>query len=176
MICEKCGKHPATTHITRIVNGQRTEQHLCGSCAKKQGLDTLGGFDLSGMWNTLFAEPSVRAQADTVACPVCGSTLNDIVRGGRVGCPECYRTFYDRLLSSIQRVHGKAQHAGKMPGAAGERARLQRQLDELKRELHEKILAQEYEQCADLRDRIRELEKTLRPAALPAPKGEEGSV
>ncbi len=173
MICEKCGKQPATTHITRIVGGHRAEQHLCAACAKKQGLDALGGFELSGIWNSLFAEPSVREQADAVTCPVCGNSLGDIVRSGRVGCPSCYITFYDRLLPSVQRIHGKAQHAGKLPGVAGERARLMAKLEELKQELRDKINAQEYEECAALRDRIRELEEAVRPAALPAPKQEE---
>lgn len=163
MTCEKCGKNAATTHITRIVNGLRTEQHLCASCAQKQGINSLGGLDLAGMWNALFAEPSARALADTVACPTCGATLSGIVRSGRAGCPDCYLTFYDRLLPAIQRIHGKAQHAGKLPLAAGETARLQQQLDRLRRELDEKLGAQAYEECAVLRDRIQTLEQQLRP-------------
>ena len=166
MTCEKCGKNAATTHITRIVNGLRTEQHLCGACAQKQGFSALGGLDMAGMWNALFAEPSARALADTVGCPTCGTTLTEIVRSGRAGCPDCYLTFDDRLLPAIQRIHGKAQHAGKLPSAAGETARVQQQLDRLRGELDEKLNAQAYEECAVLRDRIQHLEQQLRPQPL----------
>ena len=36
-MCEACHKEPATVHVTRIVNDQKTEMHLCAQCAKERG-------------------------------------------------------------------------------------------------------------------------------------------
>lgn len=37
MLCENCGKRPATVHYTQIINGLKTEMHLCEVCAKQKG-------------------------------------------------------------------------------------------------------------------------------------------
>lgn len=161
MLCQNCGKNQATTFVKKNINGETTELHLCSSCAAKQGLNTMWngfGFDLGDFWGSLFAEPAARAMADSVRCEGCGKTFNEIVNSGKAGCPSCYTTFYDRLLPSVQRIHGKAQHMGKVPPQAGEMAKRDRELDALRKELAEAISNQEYEKCAALRDRIQALE------------------
>ena len=156
MLCEHCGQNPATTHVKRTVNGKTSEYHLCAACAAKQGLGQM--FDLGNFWGSVFADPALRQAKDTVRCEGCGKTFREIASSGRAGCPACYTTFYDRLLPSVQRIHGKTGHVGKIPAAAGESVRRERELEDLRRELNEAIAAQEYEKCAGLRDRIRELE------------------
>ena len=42
MMCEECGKAPATVHIERIINGRKMTMHLCRDCAQRSGLMTLG--------------------------------------------------------------------------------------------------------------------------------------
>lgn len=162
MLCQKCGKYPATTHFKRTVNGETTELHLCASCAAEQGFQSVlggfGGLDLDSFWGNLFAEPSVKSVADTVRCEGCGKSFSEIAQSGRAGCPACYTTFYDRLLPSIRRIHGKSAHAGKIPAQAGESTRRERELESLRQQLSAAIVKQEYEKCAELRDRIRELE------------------
>ena len=37
MLCQECGKKPATLHFTKIVNGEKTEFHICESCASEKG-------------------------------------------------------------------------------------------------------------------------------------------
>ncbi len=174
MLCQKCGKHVATTHVKKTINGETTELHLCSQCAQEQGLGSVFGgmgFDLGDFWGSLFDEPAARALADTVRCEGCGSSFQEIVDSGKVGCPVCYTTFYDRLLPSIQRIHGKAQHVGKLPSAADEDAKQRQELDRLKRELAESISRQEYEKCAELRDRIRALETQEKAKEEPDGKG-----
>lgn len=159
MLCQKCGKNPATAHVKRTVNGKTSEMHLCAACAAEQGFGKMfGGFNLGDFWGSLFAEPTAPAVTDTVRCEGCGKSFREIVSSGRAGCPSCYTTFYDRLLPSVQRIHGKTGHVGKVAcGASGEVRRL-RELDDLRRQLNEAIAAQEYEECAKLRDQIRALE------------------
>ena len=51
----------------------------------------------------------------TPACPVCGASLSDISDTGKVGCADCYKTFLNQLMPSIQRMHGNTHHIGKIP-------------------------------------------------------------
>ena len=165
MLCQSCGKKEATTYLKRTVNGQTAETHLCGDCAAQQGADPFftnwPGFSLGDFWGSLFSEPAARAKADTLRCEGCGHTFGEMARTGRAGCPVCYTTFYDRLLPSIQRIHGKTRHTGKLPDGAGESLRKERELDRLRRELNDCIAGQQCENCAALRDQIRTLEKDL---------------
>ena len=82
------------------------ESHLCAECAKNLGYsDMLSGFglDLSEFLGGFLGDmmPAL-TRGNSERCPKCGTSFSDIVRSGRVGCAECYRTFYDELLPSIQ--------------------------------------------------------------------------
>ncbi len=160
MKCQICGQRPATTHITRRVNDQVTEWHVCAECALKQGFGVSHGLSMDSLFGGMFTQPFLReADQPATACPVCGMTYRDIVQGGQIGCPTCYITFYDRLQPSIQRIHGKTSHVGKIAAAGSEHARKQQQIDTLKAELNAAVAAQEYERCAELRDRIKQMEE-----------------
>ena len=37
MICQECNQRPATLHFTKIINGEKTEVHLCEKCAQEKG-------------------------------------------------------------------------------------------------------------------------------------------
>lgn len=158
MMCQNCNKNTATTFIQRTVNGKTATLHLCGECAAKQGVSLWNGFDLGDFWGHLFAEPTARATAESMRCEGCGHSFREIASSGRAGCPSCYTTFYERLLPSIERIHGKARHMGKTPSGAGAEIRRERELEELKQQLNDSVAKQEYEVCAELRDRIRQLE------------------
>lgn len=63
--------------------------------------------------------PFIRSvRRKVVRCPKCGSSFNDIVREGRVGCAECYKVFYNELKPSLQRIHGQIRHSGKIASTA----------------------------------------------------------
>lgn len=162
MFCDKCGKHPATTHVKKTINGKTTEMNLCAECAAEQGLGSAFGnfgFDLGDFWGALFTEPEKRAVSDTLRCPDCGRSFPEIAQIGKPGCPTCYVTFYDRLLPSIHRIHGKTQHTGKIAVQAEDHVKVERELETLKAKLAECIANQQYEQCVELRDKIQTLEK-----------------
>lgn len=159
MLCDTCKKNHATTYVKHIVNGVTTELHLCADCAASQGVGGTFGFDFGDFWGSLFAEPAKRMREDAVRCADCGRSFREIAAAGRPGCPTCYTTFYDRLLPSVQRIHGKTQHTGKVAEKAEEPLKTERELERLKKELEACIADQEYEKCVQLRDRIRELEE-----------------
>lgn len=162
MYCDHCGKQAATTHVKKTINGKTTELHLCAQCAAQQGIATaLGGFgfNMGDFWGSLFSEPTQRTQEDTVRCPDCGRCFREIAEQGRPGCPTCYLTFYDRLLPSIRRIHGKTQHTGKVAVQADDTVKKERELQALREKLNACIAEQDYETCAQLRDQIRALEQ-----------------
>ncbi len=37
MLCDDCKERPASVHITKIYNNQKTERHMCDQCAQKSG-------------------------------------------------------------------------------------------------------------------------------------------
>ena len=57
MICDHCHKNEATIHMTNIVNNQKTEQHLCGTCASrdynKREIIPYSSF-MNDMWDVSF--------------------------------------------------------------------------------------------------------------------------
>ena len=59
----------------------------------------------------------------------------------------------------VRRVQGNVEHTGKIPVRAGKDILGKRRLNHLK-ELQKAILMEEYERAAELRDKIRELQKS----------------
>lgn len=160
MLCQHCQKRKATTHVKKTVNGKTSELLLCSECASTLGVGVLssGSFDVGNLFGGLFADPLLRETANQACCPSCGKSLRDIVQSGLVGCPDCYTTFYDRLLPSVQRIHGKTTHVGKVAASGSKQCHRERELEKLRSELNDAVAQQEYERCATLRDRIKELE------------------
>lgn len=162
MLCQNCGKYEATTHVKRIVNGETAEAHLCTDCAGALGYtDVFGGFSdtFSDLLGSFFGEPTVSALSSrTVRCEKCGNTFNDIVNSGKIGCADCYATFYDKLLPSLQRIHGKTRHEGKTPKAVKAEGN-QVNKAELLEELSEAVERQDFEKAAELRDKIKAMKE-----------------
>ncbi len=157
--CQRCGKHPATTYFTQTVNGKTTQLALCPACVAELGYSSLSGMNLGQLFGSILGEPfSSVAVKEQKRCPGCGCSFGEIARTGKAGCAECYTTFYDRLLPNLERIHGKVKHEGKLSASAPPRRHEQRELEELKKRLKEAIETQEFEQAAELRDRIAELE------------------
>ena len=119
MLCQNCSTKEASVHFKRILNGEAVELHLCGDCAAGLGYgDLFSGFGLDP--GKLFGAASLRAGAKNRGnsvrrCETCGFSLEDIAATARPGCPDCYRTFEDKLLPLLLKLHGKAAYCGKNP-------------------------------------------------------------
>ncbi|MBE3595319.1 MAG: UvrB/UvrC motif-containing protein [Candidatus Carbobacillus altaicus] len=165
MLCENCGKRPATFHFTKIVNGQKTEMHLCEECAREKGEFLPMSKDafsihhlLSGMMHDLSQRPAV-SSGERLSCPSCGWTYEDLIQTSRFGCSECYDTFRAQLRPIFRRLHGSEAHTGKVPRRGEERLSKRRKIEALKKELEQKIAEEAFEEAAKLRDKLRALEK-----------------
>src|SRR5690625_3688984 len=167
MLCDSCGKQPATVHVTKVVNSQKSEAHLCQECAHEQGqmsFMTEPSFTFHNILAGLFdpetvisGRPSTRTR---VRCENCGLSFGDFRRLGHLGCSQCYETFSAQLEPLVRRVQGSTRHTGKVPRIEGrERLVRERELEGLRKELAEAIEQEAYEKAALIRDRIRELEE-----------------
>lgn len=167
MLCEQCRKRPANVHVTRVVNSEKTEMHLCSECASEMediGLPFEPGVSMQNLLAELLNyDEWLGRQASPVRsapqCPACGLGYQELTRSGFLGCARCYEEFAAPLQSLLQRIHGATRHNGKLPRRRRGALDLTRQIEELRQQLNEAISAEEYERAAKLRDEIHRLEK-----------------
>ena len=161
MLCEKCGKNNATTHIRSVVNGVVTEKNLCGYCAAKEGYSNLAHNSLAEMLSSMFGDVvAAGAPTATMRCGCCGASFSDIAETGKVGCSECYQTFYNELLPYLKRVHGSTKHAGKIPNRAPLVVKPKEETEEnLRMKLNELVREERFEEAAIIRDKIKKMEE-----------------
>ena len=159
MMCEQCGKYPATTHVHTVINGVSTQKNLCTYCAVAGGYAGLHSGGLMNMLSTVFGESlAAYPSSNEKRCSCCGATFSDIAESGKAGCAECYKVFGPQLMSSLQRLHGKTKHVGKVPQSASGEVRAAARLQKLKDELAAAVADEEFEKAADLRDQIKQIE------------------
>lgn len=167
MICQECGKRPATLHFTKIVNGEKTEFHICEPCAREKGEmipGTSNGFSIHNLLSGLldFEPSSVSTmKQQTVRCEHCGLTYSQFSKIGRFGCGDCYKSFAEKLDPLFKRVHGNTIHVGKVPKRTGGLIQYKREIEKLKKDMMVRIEQEEFEQAAKIRDQIREIEKKM---------------
>ena len=118
MKCQHCNQNEATTYFKQNINGHVTEMHLCEDCARELGV--MNEFNQENFFADTFLGnllgagiPAMNILSGVDRCETCGSTFNDIVNNGLVGCADCYSKFADRLEPSIFKLHGNASHVGK---------------------------------------------------------------
>lgn len=159
MLCQQCGKNPATTHIRTSINGVQQEKMLCSECAAKENLGGLSSLFTGGLLGSLLKNDlSGTTAAGAIRCTRCGISFEEIARSGKVGCADCYKQFREKLTPTVERLHGKADHLGKVPQKGKPSQPQKSPLEQLKEELAKAIETQEFEQAAKLRDQIREME------------------
>jgi len=170
MICQNCGERPATVHVTKIINNEKKEMHLCEQCAREEGeLSFDPSFSVQSLLAGLLgfgggAHPAASSWSATQrqpSCQACGTSYADFAHSGRLGCTNCYMAFRENLVPLLRRVHGSVHHTGKVPRRVGRHVHVRRELAELQNQLQEFVDREEYEKAAQIRDKIRELKRAL---------------
>ena len=161
MLCENCGVKNATTHLRVRIKDVICDKYLCFSCAESFGFKSN---DLSKIMSSLLSEgTSSNVNTKPTRCSCCGSTVADIAKSGKCGCPECYNTFYEQLLPYLKKSQfGGTKHDGKSLDVIRkiEKTKEQR-LRELKESLRKNVELENYERAAEIRDRIKRLEEEM---------------
>lgn len=173
MKCTHCNQREATTHIRKVINGKKEEMHLCKECAEELGV--MNEFDFEPFTTDSFfgnllgaGVAALNSLTGVERCGYCGSSFNDIVNSGKVGCAHCYDKFESKLNPSIEKLHGRTKHVGKHVTYVEEKAEPEKseeapkkinKLDELKQELKQAVKEQRFEDAAVIRDKINDLTK-----------------
>lgn len=181
--CDQCNNE-ATVHEVTVVDGKPAERHLCEACAREIGLVASAPMPVSEILQKIASGQgaAVGTAAQGVACPVCGTTFSEFKQTGRLGCPECYKALEQQLAPILDRAHqGAVHHVGKVPkrlmhetgqaGLAGDRevalaaaeARAE-QIRRLRDDLERAVKGEAYERAAELRDRLRKLQRGVEPS------------
>ncbi len=179
MLCERCNKKKATVIYRENLAGRVRVLRLCGECTEI--LEAAGELEELGTAMAPFGSPFARnednggtlpfflpvggtggttstGRSGGLKCSSCGSTLGEIISGGRVGCAMCYSVFAEPLRVVIRALHGEATHTGRSTAEARRRKERADCLARLKRQLKEAVAAEQFERAATLRDEIRRLE------------------
>lgn len=159
MICDSCGKEPATVHYKEMRGDETTESHLCEKCAIEKGIQITPKKKAFSVSNIL-AGMADELGSDLETCSGCGLTYREFKESGRLGCANCYETFKQQLKPLLRRIHGSNAHAGKSPSSRQGVFEKKKEIEKLKEELSLAIEREEFEKAAELRDKIKGLECT----------------
>jgi protein arginine kinase activator len=171
MLCTICKEKPATVHLTQIVGDKMQKLDLCEDCAKTKGINDPTSFGLADLDLVLGLGASQQLEQAAggveLKCPRCGFTQADFKKSGRLGCPECYRTFSEGLAGLLKTMHKGTRHTGKAPEALRATRENAGLLKTLQAKLARAIKDENYEQAAQVRDEIKQLTGSPTPTHLP---------
>lgn len=159
MKCQNCGQNEANYHYHSSVNGQVTEQHLCSSCAaemekaaingemkESKNYEQFGLFMPFNMFNSDDSWENITENyfGDHKLFPQI-VVINPSMGGKRVT---------PRPVSQHHMPPKKA-----IPADAGEEIKRKMEINKLRCEMENAIMAENFEEAASIRDKIYRLEK-----------------
>lgn len=169
MLCQDCKQRVATVIYTEVREGEKKVLHLCQACVEKRGIPTpvlRNPLQVEALFKDMLQQLGEEEglfdgghPLDSETCAVCGWTFANFRETGLLGCPQCYSAFEEPLKPLLQSVHGSNEHLGKIYEVDEEQ--LSREEDELflREALEEAVKREEFEQAAQLRDRIQQIQK-----------------
>jgi protein arginine kinase activator len=161
MKCDLCDKE-AVVHLTQVVNGAMKEVHLCEEHAVAQGIDLNSPISITDILMGLSApQKNIPASELSLACPRCGMAREEFRKTGRLGCPDCYKTFMTELSMAIKAMHHSGQHLGKIPAREGVQTRVKSNIARLQKDLEAAVAREDFEKAAALRDQIRKFREEI---------------
>lgn len=169
MQCSICKEKPATVHLTQIVGDKMQKLDLCDDCAKAKGVNDPAGFALADLMLGLGAAQEIEQAAGgtELKCHRCGFTQADFKKSGRLGCPECYKTFSEGLSGLLKSMHKGTRHVGKAPETLRSSTENAGRLKSLQERLEKAIESENFEEAAQLRDEIKQVtERSTAPKNL----------
>lgn len=163
MKCMKCNKNEANVYYCENINGKQSETYLCSDCAEKVGLKMRVPSFSESRFGRFFEDPFFSEKG------VFGGML-DMMR-------DFDKSFFNEDFFKPLLSDGSEKTAGKKERKCSEKASAacetektakpekketvspRNELQSLRRELKKAVAAEEYENAAVIRDKIRALEK-----------------
>lgn len=157
MQCTVCGSDRARKFTRKAEDGKELKLVLCPDCyARLYPVEESDDFITSFVGQT--------RGASSMACPECGTTLDDFRRTGLLGCAHCYTAFLEELLPTIRYLQGKSEHEGQPPAEGkdyGEVFELVKQQEELKMRIEDAERAGDEGEARSLRAELVRVNKKL---------------
>lgn len=148
MKCEKCNEREANVFYTATINGQTTQRHLCGECAREEGLDRV----FRNEW----------AMANSMLGSFFGMhrTMNGGLMDGFMSMPMITFPAFMAYPGQLQAAPAPVKEAAeeKIPDDAGDDIKAKRALVKLRHELDEAVRAENFEKAIEIRNQIKKLE------------------
>ncbi len=162
MLCYICKQNEATVHLAQIAEGKMQKLDLCETCAKEKGVQDVTNVSLASLLVGLGLADEAKVETTGAQCPVCGFTQSDFKKTGRLGCSACWETFESALNPLLKAMHKGERHVGKIPSRAAHTIALNDRIKDLSKDLEKAVREERYEEAAQIRDRMRELEGRLK--------------
>ncbi len=156
MLCEECGQNPATVVITVLVSGETATKHLCKGCVSKIQNSIQQG-DIQSFLSSLMSSINQEEKALKLTCSRCQLTYEEFQKTGKLGCAQCYEDFRDQLKPLLLRIHGRSQHAGRMPIISSKAQEKKNLIASLRSRMDKAVAAENFEEAAQLRDQLKQL-------------------
>jgi len=162
-LCSICKEKPATLFLTTISSDNKKQNlDLCDECAKAKGVTDATGFGLLADVDVVLglgAAQQIEQAAGglELRCPRCGFTQADFKKSGRLGCPDCYKTFADGLRGLLKSMHKGTRHTGKAPESLRQSREMSDRLKTLQKRLAKAVETEDFEQAAVIRDEIKRI-------------------
>lgn len=148
--------------IIRMVGGKRQEVEISASRARELGITgdsrrrPTVAYLLDGVlaWHRSGGRTEAR-------CSRCGTTQREIVLYRRAGCAHCYEAFHrtvDRLLR-LEAGGDESAHRGRIPRRLDRYRRMFVEREDLLSRLSLAVETEDFEAAAELRDRLRGLDR-----------------
>jgi protein arginine kinase activator len=171
MLCCICKEKEAKVHYTKIEGDKMQKVDMCEECARAKGINDPTSFSLADLLLGLGASHEIEqaTRGAEVKCPRCGFSQADFKKAGRLGCPECYKTFGEALEGLLKTMHKGTRHVGKVPASLRQSRDLSERLKTLHKRLSKAVEEEDFEEAAILRDEIKQTNARLSsPSVTPA--------
>ena len=165
MKCDKCNNE-ATFHYQANINGDKSEYHLCASCAKEEGFDDMMSFRPHSMMGDFFNEPFTGlansclggkfGNLEKLADSFFGSTqiMPKDETNIRIENPH-----ESRKKSPLENMTKEAKKKkDNIPEKACDELMTRRQISALRHKMKAAVITENFEEAAKLRDEIKSLQ------------------
>lgn len=162
MLCERCHGREAVVHITRIINGHKTDEYLCRECAAEEHSkavhlnlfnhnffnDSFDSFLDDGFMRSFLGGPV--AAVESLCSPKHRVRSFEPERTGLFGKPGSY----ENLMRHLKFPEEKKSVERKTENLKDSNDKL----SSLRKKLNQLVAEERYEEAAKVRDEIRKLE------------------
>ncbi len=155
--CVECDER-ATIHVSTVLGCELTTESYCPTCAEKASILHPSSCDLLGLGN-IEDDSTIILDLNVLRCEDCGCSQTEFEKSGRLGCPQCYKTFSGLLNPLMKKMHAGYRHLGKIPEKAIAENLLNDRIKHLESQLERAVSSEHYEDAAQYRDKINEFKQ-----------------